>query len=332
MTVAGGIGPERGDGVGIEVTASLLRGVRLGSSEPGRVVAAAEVAVANRTDDRAMVDALVRLRAELGDARLPTRLAVFPPGSTLSRVDATGLTGADLNALRARLASTRRATSSVLVDDGPRRWLVGVAWDDGEIRRIEELTERAGFLDVAVDPSPLALARVLGDDITHVRRDAATDQSFGALTAGGVVVAAAALESVGRTTPGLACSDAALSVGWFDDVDEPLELVAQVQRLLEDAPPVDWSLELAGVTHPDFPAHDLRAPQRQCVALGAAIGAAGLAGRLRPVDMLLPVASTSKELERPWAIERVSNLPPPQKPATIGPGKRLVARLLPRRR
>jgi hypothetical protein len=327
-----GIGPERGDGIGIEVTAGVLRGVRLGSSEPGRLVAAAEVAVANRFDDRAMLNALVRLRAELGDARVPTRVAMFPPGSTLSRVDATGLTGVDLNALRADLAASRGATSSVLVDDGPRRWLVGVSWDDSEIRRIEELTERAGFIDVAIDPSPLALARVVGDEITHVRRDAVTDQSFGALTSRGVVVAAAALESIGRTTPGLACSDAPLSVGWFDDIDDPQELVAQVDRLLEDAPPVGGGLMLADVAHPDFPPHDLRAPQRQCVALGAAVGAAGLAGRLRPVDMLLPVASTSDELERPWAIERVSNLPSPLQPATIGPTKRFVARLLPRRR
>ena len=326
------VGPERGDGIGIEVTPGVLRGVRLGSTEPGRMVAAAEVAVANQFDDRAMLDALVRLRAELGDARVPTRVAMFPPGSTLSRVDATGLAGVDLNALRAGLATSRGATSSVLVDDGPRRWLIGVSWDDTEIRRVEELTERAGFIDVAVDPSPLALARVVGSEITHVRRDTATDQSFGALTSRGVVVAASALESVGRVTPGLTCSDASMSVGWFDDVDEAQELVTQVHRLLEDAPPVECGLTLADVPYPDYPPHDLRAPERQCVALGAAVGAAGLAGRLRPVDMLLPVASTSSELERPWAIERVSNLPSPQQPATIGPTKRFVARLLPRRR
>ena len=41
-------------------------------------------------------------------------------------------------------------------------------------------------------------------------------------------------------------------------------------------------------------------------ALGAAVGAAGLAGRLRPVDMLLPPTPVIEESERPWAIERVS--------------------------
>jgi hypothetical protein len=326
-----GIGPARGDGVGIEVTHGIVRGVRLGATQPERIMAAAEVALANRLDDRAMVDALVRLRAELGDPRVPTRLAVFPPGSTLSRVDATGLIGNDLNALRSDLATRRHASSSVLVDDGPRRWLIGVSWDDTEIRRVEELAERAGFVDVAVDPSPLALARVIDGAITHVRRDAAPDQSFGAITSRNVVVAAVALDSIGRMTPGLACSDAAMSVGWFDDVDEPADLVTEVQRLLEDAPPVECGLHLADVPYADFPPHDLRAPGRQCVALGAAVGAAGLAGRLRPVDMLLAMV-TSSIAERPWAIERVTNLPTSQGPTTIGPAKRFVARLLPRRR
>lgn len=326
------IGPERGDGVGIEVTHGIVRGVRLGATQPGRVVAAAEVPVTDRLDDRALVDALVRLRAELGDPRVPTRVAVFPPGSTLRRVDATGLTGPSLNTLRSSLAESSDASSSVLIDDGPRRWLVGVSWDDTEIRRLEELTERAGFIDVAIDPSPLALARVLDSAITHVRRDAAPDQSFGAIAFQGVLIAAAALDSIGRMTPGLACSDTAASVGWFDDVTEAVELVAEIERLLDDALPGDCSLTLADIAYPDFPPHDLRAPERQCVALGAAMGAAGLAGRLRPVDMLLPVATASNEFDRPWAIERVSNLPTPHEPTTIGPGKRFVARLLPRRR
>lgn len=326
------IGAARGDGVGIEVTHSLIRGVRLGSTDPGRVGAAAEVPVSNRLDDRTLVDALVRLRAELGDPRVPTRVAVFPPGSTLSRVDVTGRSGHDLNSLRSDLAASRDASSSVLIDDGPRRWLVGVSWDDAEIRRVEELTERAGFVDVAIDPSPLALARALGAGITHVRRDAAPDQSFGAITSHGVVVAAAALDSIGRMTPGLACSDASVSAGWFDDVDDRSELVAEVRRLLEGAPPVECELSLAGTPYPEFPPHDLRAPQRQCVALGAALGAAGLAGRLRPVDMLLPVLTTTNDDERPWAIERVSSLPTPREPTTLGPSKRFVARMMPRRR
>jgi hypothetical protein len=324
--------PTRGDGVGIEVTDGVLRGVRLAAAEPGRIESAAEVPVADRLDDRAMLDSLVRLRAELADPGVPTRLAVFPSGSTLSRLDATGATGADLNALRAQLATSRNASSSVLIDDGPRRWLVAVSWDDTEIRRVEELAERAGFIDVSTDPSPLALSRVIEASVTHVRRDAAPDQSFGAMVSAGVVVAAAAIESIGRMSPGLTCSNAPLSADWFDDVDDAAGLVAEITRLLEDAPPVECGLQLGDVPYPRFPPHDLRAPQRQCVALGAAVGAAGLAGRLRPVDVLSSVLGGSNAAERPWAIERVSNIPAPRQPASIGPAKRFVARILPRRR
>ena len=322
----------RGDGVGIELTRDLVRGVRLDSSAPGRLAAAAEVPIASGGRDRAVVDALVRLRAELGGPPVPTRVAVFPPASTSSRVDATGLAGNELSRLRSELADEHDSSSSVLLDDGPRRWLVGVRWDDNEIRRLEELTERAGFIDVAVDPSPLALARVLDRTTTRLRRDAWTDQSFAAITADGVVVAAVAIDSVGRMAPALACSDAPVSVGWFDDVTEPAELVAEIRRLTDDAPPVDCHLELAGEPYPGYPPHDLRSPERQCVALGAAVGAAGLAGRLRPIDILLPAVSASSERERPWAIERLSNLPSAEAPATIGPVKRLVSRVLPRRR
>lgn len=324
--------PARGDGVGIEVARDVIRGVRLGSTAPGRLVAAAEVPVAVRADDRSMVNALVRLRAELGDPRIPTRLAVFPPGSTLARVDATGLSGPELNQLRSDLALSRSAASTVLIDDGPRRWLVGVSWDDVEIRRLEDLAERAGFIDVAVDPSPLALARVLGNDVTHVRRDASLDQTFGALSSDGVVIAAAALDPIGRMAPAVTCSSAPVSAGWFDDVTEPAELVAEIARLLDEAPPVACGLDLAASPYPDHPPHDLRSPQRQCVALGAAVGAAGLAGRLRPVDIVLPAMTNSDIGGHPWAIERVSNLPSSADPPSLGAGKRFVAKLLPRRR
>ena len=322
----------RGDGVGIELTRDVVRGVRLSSSAPARLVAAAEVPIASGGGDRAIVDALVRLRAELGDPRTPTRVAVFPPGSTSSRADATGLTGNDLSRRRSELADSTKALSSVLLDDGPRRWLIGVRWDDNEIRRLEVLTERAAFIDVSVDPSPLALARVLDRTITRVRRDASTDQSFAAVISHGVAVAAAAIDSIGRMTPGLSCNDATTSVGWFDDVSEPAELAAEIRRLTDDGPPIECHLELAGESYPDYPAHDLRSPQRQCVALGAAVGAAGLAGRLRPVDIMLPAVIASPELDRPWAIERMSNLPKADEPRTIGPLKRLVSKVLPRRR
>lgn len=323
--------PERGDGVGIELTRDLIRGVRLNAATPGRLAAASEVAIVAYRDDRSVVDALIRLRAELGGPDSPTRLAMFPPGSTLSRVDATGLGPNELKELRSTFASRRSASSSVLVDDGPRRWLIGVSWDDREVRRLEDLAEWAGFVDVAIDPSPLALARVVDESITQLRRDASADESFGAMISDRSVVVAAALDPIARMSPALTCSDAAVSAGWFDGIEAPAELAAEIWRLLDEAPPVAYGLDLATAPYPSFPPHDLRAPQRQCVALGAAVGAAGLAGRLRPVDVHLPAEAVSTT-ECPWAIEHVSDVGGTRDAATIGPVKRSIARLLPRRR
>ena len=92
------------------------------------------------------------------------------------------------------------------------------------------------------------------------------------------------------------------------------------------------ALRIGDEAYPPYPAHDIRAPERQCVALGAAVGAAGLSGRIRPIDMMLPPFTTDDSLERPWAIERMSTLTPRAVPRPVSPSKRLVGRILPRRR
>jgi hypothetical protein len=324
----------RGNGVGLEITGRLVRGVVLGSDEPGRLVAAAEVGIENQHDDRTVLDSLVRLRIELGEPSASTRVGVFPPRSTLERRDVTGLTGAELNRQRSELAVHRALSSTVLVDEGPRRWLIAVHWNETFVRRWEELVERAGFHDVTMEPSPQALARVVPSGTTRIRRNAATDESFEMIMSGRNPVAAAAVDSIGQRPPSLSSGGQPIADTWFDGFDDPADLVAEIRSLVEadidDERAAD--LELAGEPYPAYPPHDLRAPERQCVALGAALGAAGLAGRLRPVDMVLPPVSAALDSERPWAVERLSSLPDAPEPETIGPVKRFVARLLPRRR
>ncbi len=329
---------QRGDGVGIEFTRHVVRGVRLAAAQDGRLAASAEVAVTDVTDDRSVVDALVRVRADLGVLGQTTRIATFPPASTLHRIDVTGRTGAELNTTRDELMRRHGVASTVLLDDGPRRWLVAVRWDEPFVRRLEHLAERAGFADVTAEPSPIALARVVGTDVSRVRRDSATDESFELLCAAGQPVVAGAVDSVGRVAPTLLLATDSFSTSWFDDIDDAAELLAELHRFVDS---LDESVHahddiealwLAGTPYPAFPPHDLRAPERQCVALGAAVGAAGLAGRLRPVDMLTPLAPAVDPHDRPWAVERVSSLPPPTSPATIGPLKRMASRFLPRRR
>ena len=61
----------------------------LAADEPDRLRAATEVGIRHFDDDRSVLDALIRLRAELGPSRAPTRVALFLPGHTLHRVDVT---------------------------------------------------------------------------------------------------------------------------------------------------------------------------------------------------------------------------------------------------
>ena len=67
----------RGDGVGIEISDSIIRAVRLRHDLEGRLAAAAEFPV-NLSDDNSTLDALVLLRAELGDPDEPARARDIP--------------------------------------------------------------------------------------------------------------------------------------------------------------------------------------------------------------------------------------------------------------
>ncbi len=324
----------RGDGVGVEYTHTALRGVRLDRDDPDRVHAIADVPILTPGDERSVVDALVRLRGELGNPEAPTRVGTFPPGASLQRVDVTGLTGPELNGRRAELEGAFGITSTMLIDDGPRRWLLTLLWDAAAIRSIEGLAERAGFVDVAVEPSPVAIGRVVTPATTWVRRDAADGEAFRLVLGAGVPIAAISADTVGRVHPDLALRGAPISSVLFDGHVEAGELAALVQRVADGVADegVDGAeVVFGGRAYPPYPPHDIRSAERQCVALGGAVGAAGLAGRARPVDVLLPVVA-DREAERPWAIERLTEHTEPASTASIGAVRRVTARVRPRRR
>ena len=88
--------------------------------------------------------------------------------------------------------------------------MLALRWDEAFVLRIEELIERAGFVDVAIDPSPVALARALPPGTTFARRDATTDEAFD-MVVHGIPVAASSIESIGRGTPGLTLGHGAVS-------------------------------------------------------------------------------------------------------------------------
>lgn len=325
----------RGDGIGLELTSAVVRGVRLAHDVPTRIAAAAEVAVHDPDDDRRVLDSLVRLRSELGSADHPTRIALFPAGATLQRIDVTGRSGAELNGLRRNLEERWGIGSSVLLDAGPHRWLLPLSWDAAAVRRIEELAERAGYVDVAIDPAPVALLRVLPTTIAFACRDAAPGESFAVAVDREVPIAAVCLDLVGREPPGLELGSEPVTPGWIDELVDPDELRRRLERLqerqqLHSVDDAKTSLRLVDQTLATHPAHDVRAPARLAVALGAAVGAAGLAGRLRPVDVI--VAPSSPDLStHPWAIEAVSPLAPTPDAPRVGPLRRALALVLPRR-
>ncbi len=312
----------RGDGIGLEITTSVVRGVRLDPDEPGRVAAAAEAPISRFDDEAAVLDALVRVHGQLGNAARNrttiTRAAWFPVGSTMQRIDATGSTGPELNTMRHELADRTGITSTMLVEVEARRWMLVLRWDHIAATRLERLLERAGFVDASVEPAPVAFGRVVGITTPVARRDASNGQSWAALYDAGVPIAATSVPQASREYPGIAIATDVMALHRLDEVLAAPELADLVDEMVGTAIAtsgkagvLDLRLVLADDPYPPFPAHDLRAPQRQAVALGAAAGAAGLAGRLRPVDVLSPTgAPPVADVRRPWAIERVVDLPP----------------------
>ncbi len=333
-------GVTRGDGVGIEIADTVVRGVRLRHDVEGRLSAAAEYPV-NLADDNSTLDALVLLRAELGEPDEPARIATFPNDAMMQRVDITGRSGPELNELRSRLDRRHGINSTVVADDGPRRWLLLIRWDAHAVRRLEDLAERAGFVDVTVEPTPMSLARVTGHDATYVRRLVAQNDAHHAVVSHRLPVAALSTVATGRPQPDIDISTVDVPLAYFDDFMTDASLGEVVERVderartkdddLGDAASRPAVLDLVGVPYPVYPPHDLRAAQRQAAALGAAVGAAGLAGPLRPVDMIISSIAVDDQFDRPWAIEEMSSLPEVEPDSPTGSLRRVTRRLRPRR-
>ncbi|MGA9277765.1 hypothetical protein [Ilumatobacter sp.] len=326
----------RGRGVGIEITTHLVRGARLDPDRDGRVASAAEFSV-DSADDDALLDGLVLLRAELGEPDDPTRIATFPSGTTIQRLDVTGRSGADLKELRAHMNARHSIGTTLIVDDGPRRWMLLIRWDEHSIDRFADIAQRAGFVGGDVEPSALSLARIAGADATYVRRLVAQGEAHHAVVANRLPVAAVSTTATGRAHPDLDIAVCDIALTAFDEFLDDLALTETIDRAAARADATRRSssagssvpiLDLAGVDSVSYPDHDVRSPQRLVVALGAAVGAAGLVG---PIDVLQRVGPRAgiggDPFDRPWAIEtlptRVDDAP--------GGGERATRRFWKRR-
>ena len=157
----------RGDGIGIEVTADELRGVRLAHDVPGRLADAAAETVSGGGDD-ALVDAFVRLGDRLGaSSETPVHVAWFPVDGRILSVDATGRPPAEV---RRTVTAIDGVTATTVVDAGARRWALVIGWDHERSGRLAALAGRAGLSVAACEPSPMALARLLPTAPTLARR------------------------------------------------------------------------------------------------------------------------------------------------------------------
>jgi hypothetical protein len=296
----------RGDGIGLEISSTTIRGVRLGADDAGRAAGVCEIPTGRPDDAAAAVDALVRARVRLGDVAATTRATWFPAGSSLQRIDTTGLSPSELNAVRHDLITRFGTTATLLVDVDARRWMLAMHWDHARAWWWQERIEQAGFVDVVVEPAPLALGRVIGRRVTVGRRDAGPGDAWAAVYDRGVPVAAAVVEPGDRDHPAVSVSSAGLGLHDLDSGLDPARLAGEVATIAARVRGErDLELMLFGDRYPSFPAHDVRAPARVAIALGAALGAAGLAGRLRPVDAVSAVAAGSAPLGRPWVVERL---------------------------
>ena len=315
----------RGDGVGIEAGAAALRGVHLHARQASPVGSIREVTVHGDSQSE-LLEAFARLRSELGETDAPTRVAWFPRGGALQRIDASGLDGRALGELRRRLGDEHGITSTMLIDDGPTRWMIALRWRSGAAWELQELAERAGFVDVEVEPAPVALRRVLDRRVTAARRETPGEPGWVAIFDGPAPLAAAHLDlrrDTGATSPALRTSTAARDPAGLDElrgIDALADDVARAAGTDLDSGDEPLALHLPDRTYPHFPPHDVRSAERCGVALGAAVGAAGLAGRARPVDVLGPRPELSVDLPRPWAIEEIPG------PATLTTAERELSR------
>ena len=303
-------GGVRRAGVGLEVSRTVVRGVVVDDGAPGDV-AAREITLGDPADDGAMIAGLVSLHRSLDARERPTRIGWFPAGATLQRMDVTGTSAPDLNMIRHALELERGVTSTMLVEAGARRWLLAMRWNERSASRLQALAAQAGFADVGVEPAPLSVHRVVGDGFTMVRRDCDQELSWAMLRDGDLPAIATTLPAGRREHPVLAVG--ADPVVLRDEVVDAARLVADIGVAIDSRfgdlatfATVDPELSVVGEPYPPFALHDLRAPHRVAVALGAALGAAGRDGRLRPVGALVATRPDIDIDRRPWTLERIA--------------------------
>lgn len=305
----------RGDGIGIEVLPDALRGVRLQQDAPGRVAKVAGVAC-DTGNDLLLLDGLARLRSLLDEAGHPTRACMWSHDCYIQSLDVTGWSTTELNIHRSKLVDV---AATLEMSSGARRLLAHLQTDMIRHRRVERFIRQAGFDLDSIEPTPMAVARLVPAYTMRLIGSRSEAQPWIAVVHDRVVLAATPATDL----PADMVHSELLAASWTDSIEDLRErLLGNVELATAVNQPagiaVSVGLSLVGDTYPEFPdTHPAWGP-RLAGALGAALAAAGLAGRVHQVQPLVAPHAFSDD-GGVWVIERIGDAPPP---TPVAPTKR----------
>jgi hypothetical protein len=296
----------RGDGIGIEVLPDALRGVRLQQDAPGRVAKVAGVAC-DTNNDLLLLDGLTRLRNLLDEAGQPTRVCMWGRDSYIQSLDVTGWSTTELNLHRSRLIDV---SATVEMTSSARRLLAHLHTDMIRHRRVERFVRQAGFDLESIEPTPMAIARLVPAYTMRLVGSRGDAEPWIAVVHDHIVLAAAP-STDGRTE---AHRSELLAMSWSASIEDlrerlldPAELAATVNEPAGVG--VSVGLSLVGDAYPEFPdTHPAWGP-RLAGALGSAVAAAGLGGRVHQVQPLVAPHAFSDD-GGVWVLERIGDVAP----------------------
>ena len=293
----------RSDGIGIEVTATSVRAVHICRGRPWRDSEA--LLPDDGSSEARLLEALVHLHETFDPpCDVPVRLAWFPTRAWL-RATALGSGATPAPSSPAPLAT--RHASALTVAAGSRRWRLDLGWPDDEPTYIGELASRAGFRHVSVEPAPVALGRV-GPAGTYLAERTVRGTGWTALVDGGVPLLAHAdddrndsCDEDGLVLRAINHERSSAVVRPVDVAPSHEDVQAELDAILGEA--------RARATGSIHVLTDMPLNARHVIALGAAAGAAGVAGRNRV--MVAPFANGDTVGDvLPWAVERLATHSP----------------------
>jgi hypothetical protein len=296
----------RGDGIGIEVLPDALRGVRLQQDAPGRVAKVAGVAC-DTNNDLLLLDGLTRLRSLLDEAGQPTRVCMWRHDSYIQSLDITGWSTTELNLHRSKLVDV---SATIEMSSSARRLLAHLQTDMIHHRRVERFVRQAGFDLESIEPTPVAIARLVPSYTMRLIGSRGDAQPWMAVVHDHLVLAASPVTEPGsdvRRTELLATSWSAPIEDLREHLLDPTQLTETINQPAGMA--VSLGLSLVGDSYPEFPdTHPAWGP-RLAGALGSAVAAAGLAGRVHQVQPLVAPHAFSDD-GGVWVIERIGDVAP----------------------